>query len=606
MSEKQNDVTVDVPENSNDDGGQDQKFESVYHKVVHHLAHVRDRPFKLLARHPDVTRLSIYSIIFVLYNIYFVGVLFRRRDNDLDWEWCDGIGFLVIITALVYVGMLYYLIFVPFLSKRAAKYIMAPIGQSVNRVLDKHKIIRQLLPMVFGLAILAAVIVFLVIDSEGERERLVSAAGVVVFIFIGFLCSAHPADVRWRHVFWGIGLEFTFGLLVLRWEVGRNIFECLGDKVSTFLAYTDEGAGFVFGYLVTGQPFYPGAVVGSSPNKTEDLQEIASAFNSGAVVQTIFMFKTLSVIYFFSFCVSMLFYLGTLQWIVMKMGWLLSVTVGTTAAESLNAAANIFLGQTEAPLLIKPFLGIMTKSEIHAVMTGGFATIAGTVLAAYINFGIDASQLISASVMAAPAALAVSKLFYPETERSKTTVDSLQMEKGQEANILDAAAQGASTAVMLVLNIAASLIAFLSFVAFLNGIITWLGVIAGVDYISFEYLLGKAFIPIAFIMGVPWEDCETVATLVGLKTIVNEFAAYERLGSLKDAGEIGSRAVIIATYALCGFANPGSIGIQLGGLGAMAPERKTDLAQIVFRAFIAGCFTSFLNACVAGALISAK
>lgn len=208
---------------------------------------------------------------------------------------------------------------------------------------------------VIGLAILVGVLVFLVIDSlPDEPERLISIGGVVGLLLLGFLGSAHPAHIRWRHVFWGIGIQFTFGLITLRWDLGRQVFDCIGNKVSTFLAFTDAGSGMVFGYLVTGQPLNTTAV-------NESYRNIAEELNKGDVFQLPFMFKTLSIIYFFSFCVSMLFYLGALQWLVMKMGWLLSISVGTTAAESLNAAANIFLGQTEAPLLIKPFLKDMTR-----------------------------------------------------------------------------------------------------------------------------------------------------------------------------------------------------------------------------------------------------
>lgn len=215
--------------------------------------------------------------------------------------------------------------------------------------------------MLMGLCVLAAIIAFLIVDSQDEPERLISALGVVAFVFIGFVCSAHPAHIKWRHVFWGIGIEFVFGLIVLRWEVGRNVFQCIGDKVSAFLAFADEGSAFVYGYVVSGKPLNPGNINVTDQDQTMLFREFAEALNTGSVFNPIFMFKTLSVIYFFSFCVSMLFYWGSLQWVVMKLGWLLSVTVGTTAAESLNAAANIFLGQTEAPLLIKPFLAVMTK-----------------------------------------------------------------------------------------------------------------------------------------------------------------------------------------------------------------------------------------------------
>jgi len=254
-------------------------------------------------------------------------------------------------------------------------------------------------------------------------------------------------------------------------------------------------------------------------------------------------------------------------------------------------------------LVIKPYLPVMTKSELHAVMTGGFATIAGAVLAAYISFGIDAANLLSASIMSAPAALAFSKLFYPESEKSKTVVREIKLEKAKEANALDAAAQGASAAVLLVANIIANLISFLAFVAFLNGIVSWLGGLLGAPYITFEYIMGKIFIPVAWLMGVPNEECDTVAGLVAIKTIVNEFAAYAKLSELIKLKAISKRSETIATYALCGFSNPGSIGSSLAALSTMAPARKSDLARVALRAFIAGNVACFMTACIAGTLI---
>jgi len=273
----------------------------------------------------------------------------------------------------------------------------------------------------------------------------------------------------------------------------------------------------------------------------------------------------------------------------------------------MNAAGNIFLGQTEAPLTIKPYLPDLTKSELHAVMTGGFATVAGSVLAAYIGFGIDASHLLTASVMSAPAALGFSKLFYPETKKSKTTAALLNFSPSEDANVLDAAANGASQAVFLVGNVAGSLIAFLAFVAFLNGVLSWLGGLVGFPFLNFEYILGFLFYPLAAIMGIPCspghedDECRKVAILVGFKTIVNEFAAYDRLGTFKD--ELSPRSVAIATYALCGFANPASLGVQIAALGYMAPTRRGAIAEVAFRAFVAGSAACFLTACVAGSLI---
>ncbi|KAK7065211.1 hypothetical protein SK128_010433 [Halocaridina rubra] len=362
------------------------------------------------------------------------------------------------------------------------------------------------------------------------------------------------------------------GLIVLKWSVGEAIFKCLAAKVATFLAFTDEGSSFVFGLLV--------------------------------YEYEIFAFKVLSVTLFFSFCIQILYYFGVMQWIVIKMGWFLQITIGTTACESVNAAANIFLGQTEAPFLIKPYLPKMTKSEIHAVMTGGFATIAGSVLAAYISFGVDAVSLLSASVMNAPAALAYSKLFYPEVEKSKTTTKDIKIEKGEEANWLHAAMTGVTNAIPMVANIAANLICFYAFIALCSHFLNWLCMLVGTEeevcYI--ENIFGWVFMPLAWALGVPWEECHKVGELIGMKTVVNEFVAYDALAKMIQAGELSTRAELIATYALCGFSNVSAIGIMLGGLGTMAPERKHDMATIVVRAVIAGSCASFLTSCVAGKL----
>ncbi|RWS28218.1 Solute carrier family 28 member 3-like protein [Leptotrombidium deliense] len=292
-----------------------------------------------------------------------------------------------------------------------------------------------------------------------------------------------------------------------------------------------------------------------------------------------------------------------MQVVVSKVGWLLHSTIGTTACESLSASANIFLGMAEAPLLVKPYLPLMTKSELFTVMTGGFATIAGSVLAAYVSFGVSASHLISASVMAAPCALGLSKLFYPETCVSKTNQKAFEKEKPTERNALEAGSNGACQAVIIISNIVANLIAIIAFVYFIDQMFSWFGSLLGADYINFEWLLSKLFIPFALMMGTDWNDAEHVAKLIGLKTVVNEFVAYKKLVELKDAHIISKRAEIIATYALCGFSNLSSIGIQIGALGAIVPDRKPHLAQLGFKAMIAGSTVTFISACIAGLLV---
>jgi len=531
---------------------------------------------RLSTDHRGKGKVAALVLISVLYNAYFIAcVLYRNRMSQEPYDWCDGVGLLIVITGIVYVGLFYFQIVKRFWGEAIYRRLLRPIVLFIDK-LFLYCWFRSL----FYLLILSSVVIFLVLDTKDDRNRLYSFLGLITFIILGWIFSKHPSKVVWKSVIWGTMMQFIFGLLVLRWDVGRRIIDCIGHKVTIFLNYTNTGSGFVYGYLVT------------------------DVNNSNIALGSIFAFKILSVTFFFSFTVNILYYYGIMQWVVKKIGWLLQVTVGTTAAESTNAAANIFLGQTEAPLIIKPYLPTMTKSELHAVMTGGFATIAGTVLAAYISFGIDAAHLLSASIMSAPAALAFAKLFYPEAETSKIKITEIRIPKGQEANALDAAAQGASNAVMLVFNIIANLISFLAFVAFLNGIISWLGELLGTPYVTFEFIMGKIFIPIAWLMGVPSEECDTVAGLVAIKTIVNEFAAYAKLSQLIQSGALSKRSETIATYALCGFSNPGSIGASLASLATMAPRRKSDLALVAFRAFIAGNVACFMTACIAGTLIN--
>ncbi|KAI9560238.1 hypothetical protein GHT06_014252 [Daphnia sinensis] len=525
-------------------------------------------------RHRFKFILLLRIFVAIAYNCYFVAAVYHARIERLDIDWCDGVGMLIILTVIVYCGLFYYKIFKPLWGDCAYTRVILPLTIFLKRCWS-YRFVRVLLILggVMGF------IVGIIFDTEGDRDRLYSLIGLAVFLLFGWIFSKHPAKIKWTQVIWGTVLQFLFGLIVLRWDTGQKVFACMGDRVSIFLKYTDAGSGLVYGHLVTDQN------------------------ESGIPLGTIFAFKALSVIFLFSFMVNILYYYGVMQFIVQKVGWILQVSLGTTATESINCAANIFLGQTEAPLAIQPLLPLLTKSELHAVMTSGFATISGSVLSAYISFGINASHLLSASVMSAPAALAFAKLFYPESEESQTKAEDIKVPKGKEANVLDAASQGASNAVFMVINICANLIAFLAFIAFLNGMISWMGGLLGAPYITFEYLVGKCFIPLAWVMGIPAKECDQIGHVVALKTIVNEFVAYRKLSEYMAQGLVSKRSETIATYALCGFSNPGSIGIQIATLGSMAPSRQTDLAQVAFRAFISGSIACFMTACVAGALI---
>jgi len=559
-----------------------------------------------------------------LYHAYFFICLGRHISKDLPLFqcpknclldgppfWCDSFAFLIILTALVWAALLYGYVLKPLLGPLLSSSLAPPLSRLTTRVLDL-----RFTNLILYLTVFGTITAFLVIDCWDHPERLRGAGGFLVLQFLGWVCSVHPGKVRWRHVFWGHSLQFVFALMVLRWNFGRDVVNCLSKKVATFLGYTYAGAEFVFGYAAGPDAasgaydlFIPGnfKTTNSSVVDVGLVQQVLSDINaSGGVLLAPLFFGPLSIIYFVSFCVSMLYYWGALQWVVQKLGWLLYISVGTTAAESMNAAANIFLGQTEAPLLIRPYLPNMTKSEINAVMTGGFATIAGTILGVFIGMGVDAKHLITCSFMAAPTSLAVSKLFYPETEQSKTTINDIKIEAGEEANVLDAAAKGASTAIMLVLNIAASLLAFVAFITFVDGAVEWFAAHAGFigeEKLTFTKILGYVMWPIAWLIGIETQDCQKIGQLIGEKIMVTELTAFGHLSLMGKAGEISERSFTIATYALCSFANFPSIGIQIGGFGAMAEERKADIASLALRAMVGGCWVSFLNACIAGTLI---
>ncbi|MEH2051168.1 NupC/NupG family nucleoside CNT transporter [Nostoc sp.] len=401
-------------------------------------------------------------------------------------------------------------------------------------------------------------------------ERAISALGILVFIGISYAFSVNRRAVRWRIVAWGLGLEFVFAIVILKTPWGLNIFKSLGDIVSQFLAFSDVGAKFVFG---------------------ENFKD------------HFFAFQVLPTIIFFSAFISVLYYYGILQRVVNVMAWVMMKTMKTSGSESLSCAANIFLGPTESALMVKPYIANMTQSELHAVMTGGFATIAAGVLGAYLSFGIPAEHLIAAFFMTAPTSLVVSKLLYPETEVSETVGKAKADVKTNYVNVIDATTTGAIDGVKLAVNVGVMIIAFLGLLAALNALLGWLGSFVGLQQLSLQWILSFIMAPVAWLMGVPWADCRQIGALLGTKTILNEFIAFLDLKALIESGKISQRAVIIATYALCNFANIGSIGITIGGITGIAPNRQHDLARMGLRSMIGGLLAGFITACIAGILI---
>lgn len=507
----------------------------------------------------------ILGNVAVVVYLIFASIYWRKKTYHLGFNWCDGYGMLLLLLGFTYAGIIYYCV--------VKRYFGKCIGRSCRPFANCTRSLQGTrcgAAVVYSLIFLA-IIVFLIFDTIDSPERLKSGVGVVILLALGWLFSKYPASINWRPVLCGLILQFVFGLITIRWAVGRAIFQCIGQKVATFLDFALEGAKFIFSDYLVGKK--------------------------------IFAFTVLPVIFYFSFMIQILYYLGTMQWIIMKLGWLLQTIMGTTLCESITCAANTFIGMSESPLLIKPYLNKLTASELHTIMCSGFASVSGTVLAAYIGFGAEPAHLITASIMSAPAALCYSKLFYPETQQSLTTCSNIQLEKSKDSNIMDAASKGALAAIPLVLGIIANIIAFVSFIAFINALLGWLGYLIGFQALSFELILSKVFMPLSWIMGVPWDECEDVATLIGLKTIVNEFIAYESLGKYKAAGKLSGRTEGIATYAICGFANPSSVGIMIGMLTSLAPEKRKDITGAVVRAFIAGSAVCFLTASIAGLLM---
>ena len=397
-------------------------------------------------------------------------------------------------------------------------------------------------------------------------ERYIGILGLVVILGIAYAASLDRKAIKPRIIVWGLFLQFTFALFVMKIPVGMAILSGLAAATNGLMKKANAGAEFIFGDLAT----------------TDSLGFI-------------FAVKALPIIIFLSSLFSILYYVGVLQLIVRVMAKVMVRTMGTSGAESLATAANVFMGQTEAPLVIAPYIDKMTYSEVALVMIGGMATISGAVLGVYIGFGAEAEFLLAASIMNAPAAIVMAKMLVPETGEPLTRGEVKFKVERKEVNIIDAAARGAGAGMTLSLNIAAMLIAFVSLIALVNWPLQYLGT-------SLEQIFASVFAPLAYLMGVPWNESGIVGNLIGQKVIVNEFVAYQSLGVLKAAGEISARAELITTYALCGFANFASIAIQIGGIGGLAPSRKPDLARLGMRALLGGSLATFMTATIAGLL----
>ena len=405
-------------------------------------------------------------------------------------------------------------------------------------------------------------------------ENYTGILGIIVLLGIAFLLSNNKTLINKNIIFWGLGLQISFAIIILKTSFGKALFFYFNILIVKLISFADAGSDFLF------TSFIP------------DVGYDQALIN--------FAFRALPVIIFFSSLIAATYHIGVIQIIIKNIANVMEKTMKTSGAETLSISANIFVGQTEAPILIRPYISKMTNSELMTVMVGGFSTVAGSVMALYVtwlnNIPEIAGHLLAASVMSAPAALMVAKIIYPETKSYQVINSNSIKLKSQDNNLVDAVGRGATDGLKLAANVAAMLIAFISLVAMINFILGLLGT-------SMQEMLGLLFKPLAWTMGIPWADAKIVGTLMGEKIVLTELIAFRDLSDYVSNNTISERSVIIASYALCGFANFGSIGIQLGGIGSMAPKRKKDLSKLVFKAMLGGAIASWLTASIVGILI---
>ena len=405
-------------------------------------------------------------------------------------------------------------------------------------------------------------------------ENYTGILGIIVLLGIAFLLSNNKTLINKNIIFWGLGLQISFAIIILKTTFGKALFFYFNILIVKLISFADAGSNFLFTSFIP-EVGYDQALIN-------------------------FAFRALPVIIFFSSLIAATYHLGVIQIIIKNIAKVMEKTMKTSGAETLSISANIFVGQTEAPILIRPYISKMTNSELMTVMVGGFSTVAGSVMALYVtwlnNIPEIAGHLLAASVMSAPAALMVAKIIYPETKSYQIINSNSIKLKSQDNNLVDAIGRGATDGLKLAANVAAMLIAFISLVAMINFILSLLGT-------SMQEMLGLLFKPLAWTMGIPWADAKIVGTLMGEKIVLTELIAFRDLSDYVSNNTISERSVIIASYALCGFANFGSIGIQLGGIGSMAPKRKKDLSKLVFKAMLGGAIASWLTASIVGILI---
>ncbi len=419
-------------------------------------------------------------------------------------------------------------------------------------------------------------------------SRFTGLLGLVVMLGVAYALSTDRKAIRGRTIAWGIGLQFFFAFLVTKYSYGQVAMKHAGDAVNHLLSYGSEGAKFVFGSLGTGAPIF-------------------NLDNSPAPIKVgfVFAFQVLPTIIFIAAFFAVLYYYGVMQFIIKQVAKVMTRVMGVSGAESLDVAASIFMGQTEAPLTIRPLLPKLTRSELMTVMTAGMAHISGGIMAAYVFFGIKAEHLLAAVIMTAPGTILIAKMLVPETEEpvSGSRVDMAEVEGHRDSNVLAAIARGTTDGLKLAVNVGAMLIAFIALIALVNGVMGAIHNVHGLAWFpaKMEIFFGWIFAPVAWIIGVPWKDCSAIGNLLGTRMVLNELVAFSFLGP--QQATLDPRSFTIATFALCGFANLSSIGIQIGGIGALAENKKDELARLGFRAMLAGTMANLISAAIVGILI---
>lgn len=398
-----------------------------------------------------------------------------------------------------------------------------------------------------------------------------SLLGIAVIFFVAYLLSTNRRNIRWRTVLGAFAIQVTLAGFVLYVPIGREMLFGFAEGVSTVIGYTQAGIDFLFGSLAS-----------------EDFGFV-------------FAIQVLSVIVFFSSLISVLYYLGIMKWVIRILGGGLQKLLNTSRPESMSAAANIFVGQTEAPMMVRPFIGTMTRSELFAVMVGGMSSVSGSVLAGYAGVGVELKYLIAASFMAAPAGFLMAKMMIPECEKPRNDLEEVESEDNS-ANVIDAAASGASSGLQLAMNVGAMLLAFVALIALVNGIFGWVGGWFGYPELTMQEIFGYVFRPVAYVLGVSWDEAQMAGSFIGQKLVINEFVAFLDFVNYKE--QLSEHSQVIITFVLCGFANFSSIAILLGGLGGMAPSRRHDIARLGMRALLAATMANMMSAAIAGFFVS--